>query len=374
MDLALEPDQELLRDTARKLLAERFPIEDLAAAEDGWHDDAAWREMADLGWIGLGVPEERGGSGGSLVDMAVLAAELGRVLCPAPLLAVAAAAAALESCASPDADALLKKLAAGEARPVLAVADASGRWAADVVGVRIDGSHASGTAEFVEGAGAADSFLVPAVGPTGLTLVLVDAAAGVDVELRRSMAGLHWGALHLRKAPQTALDAGFSAVSAAMGRVGVLQAAWAGGAAARLLADTVAYARDRVQFGVPIGSFQAVQHRLADCDIAVAEAVTLGYKAASMLDAGHPAARRLASTAFVRSTANFVRVARSCHQVWGGMGFSAEAHVHHFSRRAKVAQQQWGGTSSHLDVIAEELRSTPLVVEQYRARLEGTTG
>jgi alkylation response protein AidB-like acyl-CoA dehydrogenase len=180
------------------------------------------------------------------------------------------------------------------------------------------------------------------------------------------MAGTFWSHVHFDGAGATPLGGGRAAIEHALTRVAVMQAGWCAGAAAQLLSDTVPYVSQRKQFGVPIGSFQAVQHRLADCDIAVAEAETLARLAATQLDGGSATARRMASTAFVRAADAFVSVARSCHQVWGGIGFCTEADVHLFSRRAKAAQHLWGGPAYHLDVIAEELRHAPLVRDRYQ--------
>ncbi|MGH8195320.1 MAG: acyl-CoA dehydrogenase family protein, partial [Woeseiaceae bacterium] len=183
------------------------------------------------------------------------------------------------------------------------------------------------------------------------------------------MAGAQFAEAAFEDAPGEPLVSGWNAIEAALCRVAAMQAAWCAGAAARLLQDTVTYVSERHQFGVPIGSFQAVQHRLADCDIEVAEAEALARNAAELLGDDAPQARRLASTAFVRAGEAFVAVSRSCHQVWGGMGYCTEANVHLFSRRAKVAQMSWGGPEYHLDVIAEELRAIPLLRDRYATAL-----
>ncbi|MGH9035565.1 MAG: acyl-CoA dehydrogenase family protein [Acidimicrobiia bacterium] len=395
MDLRPTSDQELLCRGARDLLARRAPLDKVAAAEgDAFaFDSTLWAEMASLGWLGLALPVAQGGSGGGWTDVALLCEELGRALCPAPFPAVAVAArAALEHAAgaagsllgaeipvdrkigaqnlgtaevSSAAD-LVADVAAGATRPVLAVAGESGGWDRSPVAAW-DGRRVTGRLAFVEAGAVADRLLVWASLPGGTAgLVLVEARGpGVRATPRPALAGWSVAAVDLDSAPAELMAEGWGSVDAALTRVAVAQAAWSAGAGGRLLEDTVAYVSQRVQFGVPIGSFQAVQHTLADCDIALAEAQTLARQASAALDEGSPAARRLASAAFLRSTEAGVDSARRCHQVWGGMGYSTDTHVHLFSRRAKAARHAWGGPAHHLEVVAEELLAAPLLRDRY---------
>lgn len=361
--------QEILSKTARSWLEQRTPLETLTDREQEpeRHDAALWSEMADLGWLGLTLPHELGGAEGQIADLEVLCEELGRVLLPPPFLAVSvAAAAALERVSSPFARELLTELSAGRLRPVLAATDGEGRWHPEQ-GVTLEGDGVSGSRSFVEGAALADLLLVPARDSRGeLCLVAVERSApGVEVTPLPSMAGAPWAAISLRDARGKRLGPANAAVDHALRRVAVMQAAWCAGAARRLIEMTVDYVSARRQFGVPLGSFQAVQHGMADCAIAAAQSETMARRAARSLDAGSADGPRLASTAFVRATSGFVEVARRCHQYWGGLGVSLEMHVHHFSRRAKCAQQSWGGTDHHLERIARELETLPLVRDRY---------
>ncbi len=372
--MAFSEFQQILTKTARDFLQQRVPLDTLADAEahPGRHDAALWGEIADLGWLGVAAPETAGGSGATLADLELLCEELGRALCPAPLLAVAVAAAALlEREASSTSGELLSQLVAGEARPVLAVSDDRGRWEAGSEATRWDGSRLRGAKAFVEGAPVADRFLVTALDADHRArIVLVDAReSGVRVRPQASIAGGHWGEVVFEGAPGQVLSGGFEVVDFALTRTAAMQAAWCAGAARRLLEDTVAYVTERHQFGVPIGSFQAVQHSLADCSIAATESESMARRAAAALDAGADYGRLLSAMSFVRSTDGFVEVARRCHQAWGGLGFSTEMHVHHFSRRAKAAQLSWGGIEYHLEVVAEELRTLPVLRDRYAAAL-----
>jgi alkylation response protein AidB-like acyl-CoA dehydrogenase len=371
---SLSDEQDILRKSARDFLARRYPLASLAVDEfrPGAFDHATWLELSEMGWLGITLPERLGGGGGSLVDLAVICEEFGRALAPAPFLPIAVAAVAtLERIPSRRADALLTQIATGQARPVLAVAGKSGQWRASANDVLFADGRLNGTKRFVEAGHLADSFITTAVSSDDtIHVLLVDAdCLGVTVRALPMMSGAQFAEVEFEDAPAESLLSGWNPIDAALCRVAAMQAAWCAGAATRLLQDTVAYVSERHQFGVPIGSFQAVQHRLADCDIAVTEAESLARYAAELLNDDAPEARRLASTAFVRAADAFVEVSRSCHQVWGGMGFCTEADVHLFSRRAKVAQMNWGGPDYHLEVIAEELHGMPLLRDRYATAL-----
>lgn len=372
--MALSESQQIFSKTARDFLQQRTPLGALSEreAQPAVHDAALWKEIAELGWLGVAAPESAGGAAADLADLGLLCEELGRILCPAPFLAVAvAAAAALERAGNAESRDLLKQLVAGEARPVLAASDPRGRWIADSDAVSWDGARLRGRRAFVEGAPAADQFLVAALDSDRQPrLVRVGAGApGVRVRPQASIAGAHWAEVVFDDAAGHPLEAGWEAVDFALTRTAAMQAAWCAGAARQLLEDTVAYVSERHQFGVPIGSFQAVQHSLADCSIAAAESESMARRASAALDAEAGYARLLASMAFVRASDGFLEVARRCHQAWGGLGFSTEMHVHHYSRRAKAAQLSWGGTECHLERVAEELRGLPLVRDRYAAAL-----
>ncbi|MEW6472840.1 MAG: acyl-CoA dehydrogenase family protein [Actinomycetota bacterium] len=369
MDLRLSNDEELLRRGARELLARRAPLDKTAAAEgDPLADDAAlWAEMAALGWLGLTIPEDRGGSAGTLLHLELLTEEFGRALGPGPFVPVMVAAGMLEAAAGEVSQRLLRELVEGAARPVPALTGRSGRIAGHP-GVTIADGGATGEKGFVDAAATADWLLTTAFpgGGDDLRVIVVDAHdPAVEIVPRPTIAGLSTALVRFDAAAVVADLGGPELVDVAVTRAAVLQAGWCAGAAARLVEDTVAYISERMQFGVPIGSFQSVQHRMADCSIAVAEAATLARQAAAALDGGEASGRRLGSTAFVRSTDAFVAVARHCHQVWGGIGYGTEAHVQLFSRRAKAAQQAWGGTDHHLDVVAAELAGVPLTRDRY---------
>lgn len=370
----LSQEQELLVLTARDLLERRAPLDSLSEREgrpDG-HDRGLWEEMAGLGWAGLLVAESHSGVDGDHASLALLAEEMGRVLLPSPFVATAGAARALEALATGPASERLAELATGESIPVLAIGE--GTWSGDPETIYSNG-RVSGQKRFVEAACAADFLLVTARTESGdVRLVEVDVRHdGVHVHPTSAMAGGMWGEIQFHDAPGRDLGDAFAAVESGVTTAAVAESAWCAGALDRLLWETVKYVKERRQFGVPIGSFQAIQHSLADCSIAAAESISLARCAASAVDNEDIAGRRLASTAFLHASRSFVMGARRCHQAWGGIGFSLDAPVHHFSRRAKVAQHSWGGPTYHLEIIVEALRTKPLLRDRYLQPLSRTT-
>ena len=373
MEPELTQEQQQLADSARSFLARTAPLEDIAKAEDPAAADplGLWSRCAELGWTGLLVPSAFGGAGASLTDAAVVADALGHALAPTPFVAVMAAVAAL--CAAPassPAPEILERTAIGTAQPVLALTGHDGRWDPDQPAVRSSDGLLDGVLDFVSSGTGEGPLLVPATIGADLRLIALEPDQdGVVVDPRRLMGGTGSARITLERAVGADLGPARGAVERGHQVAAVLHGAWCAAASRRLLDDTVAYVSERHQFGVPIGSFQSVQHRLADAAVINAEATSLVWVAAAAHDTGASDARRSASTAFLRSTEAFVQTARAAHQVWGGMGYSTEVHVHLFSRRAKVARHEWGGPGVHLDLVAEELAAAPLLLERYLPRL-----
>jgi alkylation response protein AidB-like acyl-CoA dehydrogenase len=361
-----QEEYHLLVQAAHDLLSRRAPLETLSereASHDG-HDRALWREMADLGWTGLLIEDVHGGVNGNHASLGLLSEEMGRVLLPSPFLAAAAAARALGVIGSDLAAEQLQGLAEGTSISVLAVGE--GDWTALPETVFVNG-RVTGRKRFIDGACDADTLLVTAQNGNGsIRLVRVDVGDdGVSVTPTMAMVRGIWGDAEFRDVQGVDLGDANAAVTSAVATAAVAVSAWCAGAIDQLLWDTVRYVSERRQFGVPIGSFQSVQHSLVDCSIAAAESLTLARHAATLLDAADMSYRRLTSTAFVHATRSFVSGTRRCHQAWGGMGFSTDALVHHFSRRAKMVQHSWGGPSYHLEIVAEEIENAPLLRDRY---------
>ena len=303
MNFDFSDDQRTIKDTARELLASRAPLAKVReAAEAGRADDALWRELGELGWPGIAVGEEHGGQGLGVLELAVLAEELGFALAPVPLLGSALAALAIERAGS-DAqrEHWLPGLAAGDLTggfgPAGLVADGPG---ADVL-VVLD---ASGGAAVVEGGAEPLDAIDPTRG-----YGRVDGAGGEPLE--GDVAG--------------ALDRAAAVIAAEV--VGVSQ---------RALEMTLAYVKERKQFGVPVGSFQAVQHRCAQMLLHTEGARSTTYFAAWAADA---APDRLAEGADMARAAAIEagrEVTAGAIQMHGGIGFTWEADVHWYFKRAQL--------------------------------------
>jgi alkylation response protein AidB-like acyl-CoA dehydrogenase len=319
----LSDDQREIQRTARELLADRASFERVrAAAEAGEYDGALWDELCSLGWAGIAVGEEHGGQGLGLVDLCVLLEELGAACAPVPLLGSALAGLALEATGSEDQRARwLPLLASGEARGALGdeglVPDADG---ADVVVVLPSGGHGR---------------LVPGDG--------VAAVTAIDPTRRH-------GTL-----PPNVGDPLPGDAAAARDRALVAVAAELTGVAQRALDMTLAYVKERRQFGVPVGSFQAVQHRAAQMllDTEGARAATL--YAAWTADAEPERLTPVAAMAKAWASDAARSVTAAAIQLHGGIGFTWEADVHWLFKRAQVASRFLGGGSAHRATVAAHL-------------------
>jgi 3-oxochol-4-en-24-oyl-CoA dehydrogenase len=367
----LTEEQALLVDAATDFLSRRAPVDSLDLREfPGTPGPTSfWKEMAELGWLGLLIPEALGGSGGTVSDVEVLSECMGGVLLPPPFVASAVATAAALLCVRgcSEADQILGSLCVGTSVPVLVAGGLEGTWDDNVQLIEMTGGKLYGSAAFVEGAAEADIYVVLADRADGPELVVVRRTTQVLVEHQSAMVRGAWSSVHFDGAAGNAIGGSREAVDTALSHVAVAAAGWCAGAGQSLLSRTVDYVSSRVAFGRPVGSFQAVQHSLADCATALAEATSLARHAARALDETSADSARMASIAFVRSTTAFVEVSRRCHQVWGGMGFTRESQVHHYSRRAKWMQMSWGGAHYHRDVIGKALHDREVVLRRYVA-------
>jgi alkylation response protein AidB-like acyl-CoA dehydrogenase len=285
MDFGFSEEQEMLRKSARDFLAKESPmtyVRQMMEDDRGFRDEQ-WKKMAELGWLGLILPEEHGGAGGDFVDMVVVLEEMGRVVLPGPFFstAILGGVALQEGGSAAQKQELLPKLAAGDLRLTLAQLEPNARWDADGIELEARKSGAgytlSGTKLFVPDAHTADLLIVAGRAPgskgaEGVSLFLVDASAsGVATTLLKTMD-------QTRKLCEVVLkDVGVPAERVLgepghgwklldrivdRGKVG-LCAEMCGGAE-RVLEMSVEYAKVREQFGRPIGSFQAIQHKFAD--------------------------------------------------------------------------------------------------------------
>jgi alkylation response protein AidB-like acyl-CoA dehydrogenase len=325
MHFDLTDDQRDIKRVARELLADRSPMAKVReAAESGRYDEALWRELVELGWPGIAVAERHGGQGLGAVALAVLLEELGYACAATPLLSTAAAAAVIGACGTAkQQERWLPALAAGELTAGIGTAELAADADGAAVVVILDGDDAS-------------------------LIVDPDVEPFTSIDPTRRYASVQGDAEPLAAG---AADRVRTALSAEV--VGICQ---------RALDMTVEYVKDRKQFGVPVGSFQAVSHRCAQMLLHTESARSTAYYAAWAADADTrrlPEASALAAAAAAEAGRE---VTGSAIQAHGGIGFTWEADVHWLYKRAQLDAALLGGSGRHrralVRIVAERLAVT----------------
>ncbi len=360
----LTDEQQAIKATAKEFLAARYKserIRELADSERGF-EDSDWAEMAALGWTGLALPEEWGGQGLGIVDLAVLFEELGYALAPLPLLSTTVAGLALAACGSDEQrERWLRPLAEGEARGTVALFDAGSP--ATVGGFEMEG-RADGDSVVLDGekvlvldADAAD-FLLVATADGRRHLVERD-AEGLTVSAERSLDPT-------RRVYSVTFD-GVRAAATLPGerdeympvfhRVCTALASEQTGIAQRALEMAVAYAQDRQQFGRPIGAYQAVSHRCAQMLLETENSRSAVYYAAWAADSEPETLALAASMAKAYASDAGWRVADEAIQVHGGIGFTWEHDLHFWLKRAKANAAMFGDAKWHREQVADAVLS-----------------
>lgn len=328
----------------------------------GEHDRAVWNQMAELGWLGILVPERYGGLGLGLAEMAIVAQGLGRALAPEPLIASAVlATTALVHAENDDLkEAELPKLVAGETLAALAWQEEAGVLDPAAICTRATpfegGYKLNGVKRYVAGAPQADAFLVTAGMENGIALFWVPReTAGAALRLEPLADGRSFGTLNLQDAlvPTARVAASGGSASAAFARALDHSAAIAGaellGVMQRALEMSLDYMRTRVQFGKPIGSFQALQHRAVDLHIHKELASAVLEESLAALDRGPDAARRaaLASRVKARCADAGLKITREAIQLHGAIGFTDEYDAGLYLKRALTLAAWLGGATWH---------------------------
>jgi alkylation response protein AidB-like acyl-CoA dehydrogenase len=369
MSSGLSPEHEELRQVVRQFLEAKSPESAVRAqmATDRGFDPAVWRQLAgQLGLQGLAIPEAYGGSGFGAVELSVVLEEMGRALLCAPYFStVVLAASALLHCGDEQAKAdLLPGIASGDTIATLALVEDSGRW--DEPGVRAtaafrdDGWEITGSKCFVLDGHIADLILVAARTAAGVSLFAVDAAApGLTRTLLPTLDQTRKQArLDLNRVPcrLTGTDgAGWQAVERVLDLAAVALAAEEVGGAQKVLDASVEYAKLRIQFGRPIGSFQAIKHKCADVLLAVETARSAAYYAARCAASLSDELPPVASLAKAYCSDAYVRAASENIQVHGGLGFTWEHPAHLYLKRAKSSQSMLGTSVYHRERLADRI-------------------
>jgi hypothetical protein len=370
MDFDFSDDQESLRDAVRRWVDKGFSFERRhGIAKAGGATRDVYRELADLGLTGLAVAESRGGMGFGAVEAMVVCEELGRGLVNAPFAEAALMAPALLAAAPQVLQAAwLPRMAAGEAMVVPAVQERAARYRLNHVGVHAltkgDLWTLTGVKTGVPAGDEADAFIVPARlhgaadSTDGIGLFLVDRGAAhvrgyptqdgaraAELVLAVTPAMLitrdGWGAL------ETAVDIGLAA-----------QAAEAVGLMDRLVAITVEYMNTRKQFGVPIASFQALRHRVADVKMQLELARSMSYYASLKLGEPAPQRRRAVAQARVQLGQSMRFVGQQCIQLHGGIGCTDEYIASHYFKRLTMLEMTYGDTLHHLGEVSSRMQDT----------------
>ncbi|WP_105972130.1 acyl-CoA dehydrogenase family protein [Streptomyces geranii] len=377
MNFELSEEQRMLREASRDLLSDRAPIEHVRAWMDRDKDDDAdvdpevWQLTADLGWPGLGLPEEFGGSGQGLVELALVAEEMGRALGRGPFAPTAIVGRALTDSGSPELRSeVLPALAAGSSYATWAFAEPRSPWSLDGVNTTAHTHDGNGSgAEFVldgvktavQDAGGARWLLVSAQHDGVPASFLVDRAApGVTVRRQRTLdptRAFHEVRLDGVRVPHgRRLGAGSVEIQRLLDEASVLRCADALGVMRRMLELTVEHTTSRVQFGQPIGAFQAVKHAAADMALLVHGAQAATHYAAMAADAGTDDAARAACAAASYVSAGAGEVAARALQLHGGIGFTWEHDLHLYLRRARADSVLYGDAAVHRDRLCTLLR------------------
>ena len=376
MDLGLDEQQELLKSFARDFLEKECPesvVREMEEDEKGYSPDL-WRKMAQQGWMGLIIPEEHGGTGMNLCELVVLLEEFGRALVPGPYIStvVLGAVPIMEAGNDEQKQQLLPKIAAGETIMTMALTEPSAKWDAD--GVELEAKKEgndyvlNGVKLFVPDAHVSDQMIV--VGRTskgktpedGITVFLVDSKSpGISFELLRTIAADKQCEVTFENVKVPAANVigeegkGWPIVEKTKKMATVAACAYLVGLSQMDFDVTLNYAKERVQFGRPIGSFQAIQHKLADVVIDVDGSRFITYKAAWSLQEGEPDADMMISMAKAWTSDASRRVVAHGQQIHGGIGFTKEYKIQLYFRRQKWMELMWGDADYHRELVAQAL-------------------
>ncbi|MEX2207426.1 MAG: acyl-CoA dehydrogenase family protein [Myxococcota bacterium] len=376
MNFGFTEEQELLRTEVRKFLDARCPLPEVRKLmeSDAGHSAELWSELAELGWLGLTIPEAHGGAGLGWVDFVVLLEETGRTLFPSPLVSTTLAASAILDAGSDEQKARwLPGIADGSRIGTLALLESSDVLAPSGIALlgKPDGDAyvLTGAKSFVADAGAANLFVVAfrtGPGAEDLTLAIVDGGApGVAAKSFPSMDRTkRMGTLSLdgARVPKSAVLVGpegrgapgraWPAIERLFDRGAIATTGEIIGAAEGALALTVQYAKDRLQFGNPIGKYQGVKHPLAEMYVDVESTKSLLYYAAWALDESPGEVPRSASLAKAYASDAFARIGIDGVQLHGAVGYTAEYDIQLYLKRSKWARPTFGDSDFHYERVA----------------------
>jgi alkylation response protein AidB-like acyl-CoA dehydrogenase len=370
MNFDFSDEQKQLRNEARKFLAEKCPPKVVRTVLDGHepYDRQLWKGLAGMGFLGVAIPEEFGGAGAGHLELCVIAEEMGRALAPVPFSSTVylAAEAILLAGDAAQKQKWLPLIAGGTAIGTLALFEGKGNPSPQAIKLSASGGALNGIKKPVPDAAIADFAIVAArTGSSGretdISLFLVDMKAeGVEarsltnVDPSRGQAELIFR--NCKAEPLGPAGEGWSIITQVLDRAAVLMAFEQVGGADRALEMGRDYALDRIAFGRPIGSFQAVKHMLADMYVSATLARSNCYYGAWALSTNASELPEAAAAARISATQAFQHCAKNNIQVHGGMGFTWEFDCHMYYRRANATALGLGSLSYWEDALIDRMR------------------
>jgi alkylation response protein AidB-like acyl-CoA dehydrogenase len=370
MNFDFSDDQKQLRDQARKFLAEKCSPKAVRVVLDGKapYDKELWKGLAEMGFLGVAIPEEFGGAGAGHLELCVIAEDKGRANAPVPFSSTVYLAAEALLIAGSDAQKKkwLPKIASGEAIGTLALFEGTGNPSPKAIKLAASGGALNGVKKPVPDGAIADFAVVAArTGSSGresdISLFLVDMKdGGVEVKELTNLDPTRGQAEVTFKSckadPLGAAGEGWSILTQVLDRAAVLTAFEQVGGADRALEMGRDYALDRIAFGRPIGSFQAVKHMLADMYVSATLARSNCYYGAWALSTNAGELPEAAASARISATQAFQHCAKNNIQVHGGMGFTWEFDCHMYYRRANAVALGLGSLSYWEDALIDRMR------------------
>jgi alkylation response protein AidB-like acyl-CoA dehydrogenase len=367
MNFGLTEEQQILRNVARRFLGEQAPmakVRDVMESPDGFDPDI-WTAMAGLGWQGLIVDEAHGGASLGWVDLIVLLEETGRGLLPSPLVSTLLAGAAISTFGTDEQKArYLPSLADGSAIGTLAILEESdfpGSDGVQLAGETKDGGYRlSGRKRFVHDAGVASLFVVPFRAGSGIRFAIIPASAEglkadglLTIDATKRMGDVALDDVKISTGDLLATDGdGSAALAYLLDLGGVAVTAEMVGAMDRALEMTTEYARNRFQFGAPIGRYQGVKHPLAEMYVDVETSRSLLYYAAWCVDERPEELPLAVARAKAYASEAFTRIGVDCVGLHGAIGFTAEYDIQLYLKRSKWALPAFGDADFHYERVA----------------------
>jgi 3-oxocholest-4-en-26-oyl-CoA dehydrogenase beta subunit len=375
MEFSFTEEQKLIKNAARDFLEKECPSDLVREMEEdhrGYSLDL-WRKMAELGWLGLIFPAKYGGSEGNLLDLVVLLEEMGRYLAPVPFLptVILGGLSILSAGTEKQKQEFLPILIKGELILTMALTELDLNYDASGINLQVtremDFFVINGTKLFVPYAHVADCLICATRTKNnvrkeeGITLFLVEGKnQGLTYTILRTMScdKLYEVIFNRVKVPGEKMigkfDKGWEIIKKVWEQTVIAQCAFMVGGAERVLEMTVDYAKKRVQFGRPIGSFQAIQHKCANMKVDLDGAKFITYEAAWKMSQGFSCSLEVsAAKAWVNQA--YQRICANGHQIYGGIGVMKDQDIQLYSRRAKSAEFLFGDTNFHREIVAQQL-------------------